>query len=502
MDRFVRIFLVRFFLVLVLSVSLAVACSVALGAEAQPAGTDVFVTPREALLREKPSLAAGVVAKLPAGTRASLLEAGDHFLRVEITTLGADASGSPGKGQGGRAAGYLAREVAALFAAGPEGTRDLVTVGRILGQSETYRRLATALLLRAGERLREAGTPDARVELLLAETAEALAGSGGPFPPGLDVAARAAAGSTRYFYTGDAFQRAAELAGKPGAEDLKDVKERATAGLLRARYPETAVTLATLWQETAAWLQLAESAQDPSALRSAAARLGTASLSLGRFLLAVGRLDQMGTLEERVRAAGGRVAAVLPGKTDGRKLLARAALLRAMRGDGTRSFPQEARVRIGPKEQVVKIDGKLGGLRLISQHGVGSTWSLPTPRAAVPVLPVPGSLRLSPDGRSVAWVEVAGPSSLLPVIASLEKDEPAREIAFLSDGRPLRDRALAHVVASMSGYSSDGQRLGLSIQAWNDTPGPAPRLSVVSVATGELLFETSKDERAFKRLLQ
>jgi hypothetical protein len=119
----------------------------------------------------------------------------------------------------------------------------------------------------------------------------------------------------------------------------------------------------------------------------------------------------------------------------------------------------------------------------------------------VPVLPVPGSLRVSPDGRSAAWVEVSGPSTLLPVIVSLEKDEPAREIAFLSSGRPLRDRTLSHVLSSLAGYSKDGQRLGLSIQAWNETPGPEPRLSVVSAATGELLFETSRDEKSFRRLL-
>ena len=122
--------------------------------------------------------------------------------------------------------------------------------------------------------------------------------------------------------------------------------------------------------------------------------------------------------------------------------------------------------------------------------------------AAVPILPVPGSLRISPDGKSAAWVEVVGPTTLMPVTASLANDGPAREVAFLSDGRPLRDRSLAHVVGAISGYSADGTRLGLSISAWNDTPGPAPRLTVVSVATGELLFETSKDMRAFQRLLQ
>ena len=137
-------------------------------------------------------------------------------------------------------------------------------------------------------------------------------------------------------------------------------------------------------------------------------------------------------------------------------------------------------------------------LTLTSKTSVGSTSELPRRSAAIPVLPVPGSLRVSPDGKSAAWIEVIGPSTLMPVIASLTKDEPAREIAFLSDGRPLRDRSLAHVVGSISGYS----RLGLSISAWNDTPGPAPRFTVVSVATGELLFETSRDMRAFERLLQ
>jgi hypothetical protein len=57
-------------------------------------------------------------------------------------------------------------------------------------------------------------------------------------------------------------------------------------------------------------------------------------------------------------------------------------------------------------------------------------------------------------------------------------------------------------MASLAGYSSDGQRLGMEIEAWNDTPGPAPRYSVISVATGELLFETSKDMKGFQRLLQ
>jgi hypothetical protein len=460
-------------------------------------GADLFVMPREAVLREKPKGSARVVGTLPAGTRLKLVAAGERYLQVEV----------PNPPQpGGPAAGYVAREVTAVFPAGAEGTRDLVTVGRTLARTDTYRRLAAAFLLRASERLKEANTPDPAVEVLLGETAEALATVEGvaSYPTGLAITTRPdlPGGAFRRFYRGDAFERALELTKGQSSGDLSGLRDRATAGLLRARYPMTSISLSGLWQETAAWLQVVESASDPAALASAAERLGAASLVLARYLLAAEKLDQIGTLETRIGPAGGRVAALLPNKTHGRKLISRSAILHAMRGDGTRSFPQEARVRVGPVERIVRIDGKLGALTLTVQSGVGSAKELPRRTVAVPVLPVPGSLHVSPDGKSAAWIEVTGPSSLMPVIASLTKDEPARAIAFLSDGRPLRDRSLAHVVGAISGYSADGTRLGLSISAWNDTPGPAPRLTVVSVATGELLFETSKDMKAFQRLLQ
>jgi hypothetical protein len=460
-------------------------------------GADLFVMPREVVLREKPKANARVVGTLPAGTRLKLVAGSERYLQVEV----------PDPPQpGGPATGYVAREVTAVFPAGAEGTRDLVTVGRTLARTGTYRRLAAAFLQRASERSREANAPDPVVEVLLGETAEALATVEGvsTYPAGLAITTRPdlPGGAFRRFYRGDAFERALELTKGQSAGDLSGLRDRATAGLLRARYPMTSISLAGLWQETAAWLQVVESASDPSALVSAAERLGGASLVLGRYLLAAEKLDQIGTLETRIRPAGGRVAALLANKTHGRKLISRAAILHAMRGDGTRSFPQEARVRVGPVERIVRIDGKLGALALTSRTSVGSTSELPRRSTAIPVLPVPGSLRVSPDGKTAAWIEVVGPSTLMPVIASLTKDEPAREIAFLSDGRPLRDRSLAHVVGAISGYSADGTRLGLSISAWNDTPGPEPRLTVVSVATGELLFETSKDTRAFHRLLQ
>jgi hypothetical protein len=461
------------------------------------AGADLFVMPREAVLREKPKANARIVGTLPAGTRLKLVAPGERFLQVEV----------PAPPQsGGVAIGFVAREVTAVFPEGAEGTRDLVTVGRTLARTDTYRRLAAAFLLRSSERLGQAGTPDPAVELLLGETAEALATveSASGYPAGLGITTRPdlPGGALRHYYRGDAFARVLEMTKGQSAGDLSGLRDRATAGLLRARYPDTSASLTALWQETAAWLQLVESASDPAALVSAAERLGDASLLLGRYLLAGGKLDQLLTLETRVGAAGGRVAAILPNKAHGRKLISRSAILHAMRGDGTRAFPQEARVRTGPVERAVRIDGKLGALELTSRTGIGSAQELPKRLTAVPVLPVPGSLHIAPDGKTAAWVEVVGPATLMPVIASLAKDGPAREVAFLSDGRPLRDRSLAHVVGSISGFSGDGARLGLSINAWNDTPGPVPRFTVVSVATGELLYETSKDMKAFQRLLQ
>jgi hypothetical protein len=251
----------------------------------------------------------------------------------------------------------------------------------------------------------------------------------------------------------------------------------------------------------AAWLPLVESVREPVALCSSAERLGSASLALGRLLVATGRFQDLDTVRRRVKEAGYRVRSVLPQETAGRKLTSRAAILAAMRGDGSKPFPQEARAKAGPREVVARIQGELGSLSLTVETTVGGRTEGPLRKAAIPVLPVPGSLRVSPDGRSAAWLEIAGPSKLLPMIAPLDRDDPAREIAFLSSGRPLRDRSLTHVVASLSGYSRDGQRLGLSIEAWDDTPGPQPRYSVVAASTGRLIYETSTNRKRFERLL-
>ncbi|HYB52965.1 MAG TPA: SH3 domain-containing protein, partial [Thermoanaerobaculia bacterium] len=476
-----------------------VAASVVSAARREASGSDVFVTPREALLREKPSPDGRILSKLPAGTRLTLVESGDTYLKVE-------AVGLP--------RGYLSREVAVVFPAGAEATCDLVAVGKAFSHNEANRRLAAMLLLRASERLRAAGRPDARVEVLLGETVEALVATGPPFPAGLEIVQKESPNGPRAVYSGAAFRRAAEelaqaAPDKPEAGgscvdsmSLSSTRERASLGVLSSQFPEPSSTLHALWQESAGWLQLAESAEDSVVLRAASDRLGIASLCLARYLLATGKSDEIVKLEERVRGVAAHIAKSLPEGADARKLLSRASILRAMRGDGTACFPQEARIQLGPKERVARIDGKLSALILTVETRVGATHDVQPRSRAIPILPVPGSLKISPDGKSAVWIEVSGPTSLVPVIAPLEKDEPSREIAFLASGRPLRDRALGHIVSSISGFSLDGQRLGLAIDAWNETPGPSPRYSVVSVATGELLFETSKDMRAYKRLLQ
>ncbi len=399
--------------------------------------------------------------------------------------------------------GWVAREVTVAFAPGPDATRSMIVIGRAFSRNDTHRLLAAFLLDRAASRLRDAKTPDAEVEVLLGETLEDLAATGGPYRAELGLSERTDASGTRGYSDGAAFRRAAEIAGTNASSGGDPrVRERAAAGLLRAQYQDRPASLANLLQESNSWLALLESAEEASVLRSAALRAGDASLSVGRYLLALGKLEELGKLEARLAAASARVQSFSPDGPDGRRLASRAAILHAMRGDGSVAFPQEVRIAAGSREKTVRIEGKLGALQLIVETRAGGTREVSVRRAAVPILPAPGSLRIAPDGRSVAWVEVAGPSQLYPVMTSLERDEPAREVAFLSSGRPLRDRALAHVVGSLAGFSKDGQRLGLSIEAWNSTPGPAPRYSVVSVATGELLFETSSDLTSFRRLLQ
>ena len=487
MKELVRTLMPRFVIVLLACTGFAVSCALAFGqTRGEPEGSDVFVTPREALLREKPSPNARVVDRPAQGTRLSLVASRDRYLKV--ASAGCE--------------GWIARDVAILFPPGEAATREMVVVGKSFGKTDASRRLAVAVLVRASERLREARTPDPDVEVLLGETAEGLAERAGPYPAGAGLVEETGASGTRGRYDGSAFRRAAEMLAKDASPDHARTRERAAAGLLRFQYPVRGASYPVLLQESAAWLALVETADDAAVLAAAAERAGGAALALGRFELALGKTEDIGRLRDRLFAAGQRLNTLAPDRLDGRRLISRAAVLGSMRGNGTPSFPQQASVVTGSRQRVVRIDGKLGALQVTVETQAGATKDLQAHRTTVPILPVPGSLRVSPDGRSAAWVEVLSSSRLVPVMTSLDRDEEVREIAFLSTGRPLRDRELAHVVSSLSGFSHDGQRLGLVIEAWNETPGPAPRYSVVSVATGELLFETSEDMKSYQRLLR
>ena len=449
--------------------------------------TDVFVMPREAVLRERPSAKARIVGTVRGGERLRETAIAGGFLRVVRT--GAEVEGEA-------AEGFVARDVVSVFPAGPRGTAELAAAGSAMAGTAAYRTLGVAMLERAAQRLRDEGTPDAALEVRLGESAEALIRQDGRWPAGVPRTFRACKASGRCpIYGGEAFARAYQLATAPDSHGLEAVRDRATAGLLRAKYPETSDALSTLWQETADWLALAESARDREALEAATERLGAAGLALGRDLLATGRLDQLDALRLRLISTSQRATSAAPGSGCGARLSGRAVILQAMRGDGSRAFPQEVRARAAGFERVVRVEGALGALTLAMRRegqGAPSPWtSIP----ATPVLPVPGSLRLSRDGRFAAWVEVVGPSRLLPVIARLDPPEPAREIAFLSSGRPMRDRSRENVMTRLDDFSDDGSRLGLSILAWDETPGPAARKFVVSSQDARIVTETDSARR-------
>ena len=472
--------------------------------------TDVFVMPREAVLYERASERSGVVAVVPGGERLRETAIAGRFLRVS-RVLDAEAGIDA-------ASGFILRDAVSVFPAGPRGTAELAAAGSALAGTAAHRTVGVAMLERASERLREEGTPDAAVEIRLGESAEALARQNGRWPAGVPrtfrpcptrAATKGAAGTAGVAgtagarcpaYSGDAFTRALALATAAGAQGLEGIRDRAAAGLLRAKYPETSDTLTLLWQETADWLALAETARDRDALEASTERLGASGLALGRYLLATSRLDQLDALRLRLISTAQRATSTAPGSPCGERLSGRAVILQAMRGDGSRAFPQEARSRGAGVENVVRVEGALGSLTLAARReGKGA----PTPWASLPgtpVLPVPGSLRVSRDGRFAAWIEVAGPARLLPVIARLDPPEPAREIALLSSGRPLRDRSREHVVAWLDDFSDDGSRFGFSILAWDDRPGPSSRRFVVSSADARVLFETSRQKGYTKRL--
>ena len=489
MKEFARIFVPRFALAILLSLGFALSCAVAHGeVPMEPAGSDVFVTPREALLREKASPRGRILAKLPQGTRLKLVDARDRYLKVE----------APGPSEG-----WIAREVTVLFVPGEAATQDMVVVGRSFGKTDANRRLAACILLRASERLREAKTPDPDVEVLLGETVEGVVAAGAPYPAG--ALHRRAAGPGGH-------AAPATTARPSGAPRRCCRRTRARSTRERASARPRACCARSI---PSARRRSSRSCRKPRPGSSCSRRPRTRASSRPRPNAPAPRRSRSAASTSRSarprRSASCETASTRPACASARSRPSGSTASASCRArpcsapcaaTARPSFPQEASVNGGSRQRLVRIDGKIGALQLVVETQAGATRDVQVRKAAIPILPVPGSLRVSPDGRSVAWIEVSAPARLVPVMTSLERDEEAREIAFLSTGRPLRDRELAHVVSSLSGFSKDGQRLGLVIEAWNDTPGPAPRYSVVSVATGELLFETSEDMKGYQRLLR
>ena len=78
----------------------------------EPPGSDVFVTAREAVLRERPSRDSRFAGTLPGGSRLRLLESGDQYLKVEVvagTPPAESSSKSPRKPAA--STGFLSRDV-------------------------------------------------------------------------------------------------------------------------------------------------------------------------------------------------------------------------------------------------------------------------------------------------------------------------------------------------------------------------------------------------------
>jgi hypothetical protein len=467
------------------------------GAGAANGQADVFVTARTALLREQPSPRAPVLARLAMGSRLRLVGRRRGYLQAE-TVAGVVAFSDP-PSHHASATGYLAPETAAVFVRDQRAPTELLAVARALAPNPSYRTLAAALLLCATQQLRGRGISDPEAELLLGETAEDLAADGAKFPEGLEMAAAPAAdgGPSRSVYVGPAFERAFEAV-RRGSDAESGTRERAVAGILRARFRGTERALVPLLNQTAAWLGLVEEAREPTVVSKAADRLGESAMAASRLLLAAGRLDQLKLLRCRLAEAAQLVAKRLPGEVDGRRLASRALIIAAMQGDGSSPFPQTSTARVRQEVVEVSIEGALGHLQLTVTRRRDGRITRKILTKVTPILPVPGSLSLSPDARAVVWLEVAAPSRIVAMLAPLEADEPAREIDYLAGGRALRERRLGHFLTRLLGFSPRGDRLGFSIVAWNDTPA-TPCLFLVTTRDGRLIRETGGTRRNAQR---
>ena len=333
------------------------------------------------------------------------------LLARAVSPAASPTPSSPSKQSSPGSPSLLSSSTEALFADGPEGSRNLVVVGRYLAFDKERLPLAVALLSRGAARFRKEGTADPLAEVTLGEAAEALARSRGTPPEGVVLLSRLDPSSGRVvrYYDGEAFRTALDSIPSDSEGPLRELKERAAAGILRARFPIPGTGLIPLWSETVAWLELAGEVTSPRVAESVSRRLDASAPPLGRLLLAAGRLEDLAALEQRLRRAGQRLEPLSPDPAPAKRLLSSAAALKRMRGNGKASFPQEVWLTSGPAPRVVRIQGEIGDLSLVL------TWKGVEDRTfwlASPLLPVPGSLRVSHDKRTVTWLEVEKPTVL------------------------------------------------------------------------------------------
>ena len=331
-----------------------------------------------------------------------------------------------------------------LFPEGPSGSRNLVVVGLFLASDPSRLRLASSLLSRGTARLRKEGTPDPTAEVILGETLEELARRGIVPPDGARFVRRTDLAGTRTvdLYEGEAFRLAlGSLPVDPDSDRDRELRERAAAGALRARFPFPETSLVGLWTETAAWLALVEESRTPSVVACGSRRLASAAPSLGRLLLAAGRTEELATLADRVWAASRRVRLDLPKDAAGRRLVLASSVLRRMRGDGSAPFPQEAWAGQGPAAPAARIEGEIGRLVLVHRTtSVGPAGPRTDSRTLYePILPVPGSLRVSPDGRRATWLEVSGPVAVAEVAVRVTSVSLATGEPVIEASRPPRN---------------------------------------------------------------
>ncbi len=222
-----------------------------------------------------------------------------------------------------------------LFAEGPEGSRNLVA---------------------------------ARAEVLLGEVAESLAPTGIPAPEGVGftLVLDTRTGRRVRVYDGEAFRRALGDIPADAEGPFVELRERAMAGALRARFPIPGTGLIALWEETGLWLTFAEEVRSPRVAEGASRKLEGSAPALARLLLAAGRREDLASLDRRLVDASVRLEALEPSPAKARRLRDAARAVRRLRGNGGASFPQEIWLTQGPAALVARIDGEIGALSLVT----------------------------------------------------------------------------------------------------------------------------------------